>query len=143
MSAPSLCRTAWFAAAVFAVGTVAVPTSHLIFHAVPHDHRAGEIHYQSGPASHDHDDDHRHHPLAEHHRDGHHHDHQQPFDPRHGEGSLAHFSLALSDSAASTIVILPLLGLTASRPPAGHARSPVLTAHVSVQRFRGPPAVRG
>jgi hypothetical protein len=119
-------------AGAFFAGTVGVPTLHLAFHALPHDHAGGEIHYHF-----DDDDDHA--EAAEHHRDHHDHHDREPFDPHHGDGSSAHFSLAISDAAAATIVLTVSPG-TPAPFVAGSCDSPTRAAHVSVQRFRGPPA---
>src|SRR5262249_14985971 len=92
------------ATVAFLAGTVGIPTLHLAFHALPHDHVAGEIHYHFGDD--DDDDDNDGAEAAQHHEaDAHHHRDHQPFDPRHGDGSAAHFSLAIGDDAASAIIL--------------------------------------
>ncbi len=177
-------------AIVFVLGTIAIPALHLVFHALPHDHAGGEIHYAS-TAERDHEEQHHHeaadhdakHHDADHHDDADHHhaeqehgrddeqeavsaqgslfaslsglnarssretdqqdehehgEEQQPLDPRHGEGAAAHFSLAISDAAAAPF-ILPLHALTPAAFLPAAVAAYVTTAHVSVQRFRGPP----
>ncbi len=123
-------RTALLAAAAFVLATIAIPALHLTFHALPHDHAGGETHYHP-PAAHDHGHD------AEHH-----HPHEaperEPFDPRHGDGSTAHFSAAISDDAAASFS-LPFHALMPERLVPTPPDVPSAAAHVSVQRFRGPP----
>ena len=121
------------AAFTFLAGSVVIPTVHLAFHSVPHEHPGGGLSYHTVTPSpslatslpaHHHDQygndvvdsdaspgDWHTHPVDD---DGttdtrtpaHQHD-RQPFDPHHGDGSAAHFALALSDGAAHAIV--PLL----------------------------------
>ncbi len=114
MNLISQCRAAVFTAIVFVIATVAIPTLHLAFHFLPHDHAGSETHY---------------HP----------HGHEgKPSDPKHGEGSLAHFSLALSDGAAASFV-LALCGVAPIDGVVPFTAAPASSAHVSVARFRGPP----
>ena len=116
-------------------GSVGIPTLHLVFHYLPHDHIGGGIHYHlpaqspspTQPSVAETDDDGDGHDEIPHH---HHHQHnrvadsgqhpdtaggerhddeREPFDARHGEGSNAHFSLALA-GAAATPVVLAIIG---------------------------------
>lgn len=142
-----------FVVLAFVMGTIAVPTLHLVFHTLPHDHLADEIHYHAEASGDDSAEQPHGHGAGEHEHDrseaaGHHHHdgappshgHPDPSsDPRHGEGTSAHFSLALNDAPASSIA-LSFLGLTESGRIVPGAFAPLPTAHVSVQRFRGPPA---
>ncbi|HEY0160128.1 MAG TPA: hypothetical protein VGF28_22770 [Thermoanaerobaculia bacterium] len=121
-------RTALLAAAAFVLATIAIPALHLTFHALPHDHAGGETHYHP-PAAHGHDHE------AEHHHEA---PEREPFDPTHGDGSTAHFSAAISDGAAASFS-LPVHALTPERLAPATPGVPSAAAHVSVQRFRGPP----
>jgi hypothetical protein len=150
-------RAAAAAAAVaFAIGTLAVPMVHLVFHALPHDHEGGEIHYHLAPdEDHEHHDaegeDHEHHdaegegheqPVEAHeHEDRHADDHEhEPFDPHHGEGSAAHFSLALSDAPAATIDFA-FLGFAEQGRVAPASDSFHASARGDALRYRGPPVI--
>ncbi|HEX8616012.1 MAG TPA: hypothetical protein VF911_00385 [Thermoanaerobaculia bacterium] len=154
----------------FVLGTIAIPALHLVFHALPHDHAGGEIHYVSaahGEHEHQHHAAHRHperktrapetlgeptslfaslaglngppsgasrddgDPAED--REG-----QQPLDPRHGSGAAAHFSLAISDGVAAAFV-LPLHAEVVAALVLAPVSVRTSAAHVSVQRFRGPP----
>ncbi len=146
-------------AMAFVIATVAVPTLHLIFHAAPHDHAGGETHYHfeshSDAREHQHEHEYEHEHEYDHERDhedeehaggtGHRHDGpdhdepRQPFDPRHGDGSFDHFSLAISDAPASAVAPVIVELLESGIVPHTRRASAVATAHFSVQRFRGPP----
>lgn len=125
--------TSLLTALTFVAGTVAIPSVHLAFHAIPHDHSGGGLAYHLVGLHHPALDPliHRHdqygndvadfvaapqsqslhtHPVDD---DGteesqppaHRHD-RQPLDPQHGEGSTAHFAVAVSDTPAHAIVLL-------------------------------------
>lgn len=140
MAASTTLKHAVTTAVAFVISTIAIPTLHLVFHTLPHDHDGGEIHYHVASDDHGSDqDDHRAVELPEepepHHDAG---SDQQPFDPHHGEGSAAHFSLVLNDGAASAID-LALIGLV-EQGRVTPDREPVrVSNHVSVVRLRGPP----
>jgi len=135
------------AVVAFVLGTTAIPALHLAFHALPHDHAGSEIQYHAAsPGHHDeheHDSEHQH-PAApeEHHEPDHHHSDdtgdRQPLDPQHGEGAAAHFSLAISDSVA-TEVVLSAQALTPAAVVPAAAPPLIVSSHTAVQRFRGPP----
>jgi hypothetical protein len=123
-------RAAVLTAFAFLIATVAIPTLHLAFHELPHDHAGAQTHYHAGTGDHEHE-----HPHSDARTDA---EEKQPFDAQHGAGSVAHFSLALSEPAAAPFV-LPLHGLTPACGVSSPAPVFLAAAHVSVQRFRGPP----
>jgi hypothetical protein len=145
MDARSTRVTATAAALAFAVGTILIPTLHLAFHELPHDHDGGETHYHFAfPEPEDHHHDHGEDDLhsIEPEEEGHHDDddhHPQPLDPHHGDGSAAHFSLAVSEKIAapqSPVVVAPIeQGLVPFRECDSIPRC---TTRMTV-RFRGPP----
>ena len=158
--------TSLFSALVFMAGTVAIPTAHLAFHSLPHDHTAGGLVYQLAegsarhmgdfhPAVHHHDSlgndavaeqagpqDRHTHPVDDDGTDetkppAHHHE-RQPFDPHHGEGSASHFAVAVSDAPADAVVLLLSSDIASAPPVAMVARHPRLERS-SPQLDRGPP----
>jgi hypothetical protein len=125
---------------VFATGMLVIPTFHLAFHALPHDHDAGELHYHAAADG----EDHHHHEdgedFATHEREDHHPNDRplQPLDPHHGDGSAAHFAVAISDAPVAAVELW-LAGLVeqGSVIPA-YASSDVLSCAGGL-RYRGPP----
>jgi hypothetical protein len=90
---------------LFMIGTLIVPVLHLAFHALPHDHDGGAIRYHFAETGYLDDDD-PHDELAHHaHRHRHRPRPAPPLDAHHGDGSLAHFSLALNDGAAASVTV--------------------------------------
>lgn len=155
--------TSVLTALTFVAGSLFIPTAHLAFHSLPHDHLGGGLSYhavnsiQSGATSlplHRHDQygddvaesasgtDFHTHPVDD---DGttdtpvptHRHD-RQPFDPHHGDGSVSHFAVAVSDGAAAAIVPLLWPGPAAMFAGASAARSAQRVASFR-QPDRGPP----
>ena len=141
MTARRTGTTAAATALAFALGTLVIPTLHLLFHALPHDHDGGAIHYHLPPdEDHGHDhaagEDHEHPPEAhEHHEPDREH---EPFEPQHGEGTAAHFSLALSDAPATTIDVV-LFGFAEQGRVAPASDSFHAPARADARRYRGPP----
>lgn len=118
----------------FAVATVVVPTLHQAFHRNDHDHGGGGIHFHADLDDDDHDDDddddgpdptieaphgHRHHEL----------------DPKHGEASLFHFGVALSDGT-------PALTVLTAGPLVSGVALDLLVERSLEDRFRSPSAAR-
>lgn len=147
-------RAAVLTAFTFVLATVVIPALHLAFHELPHDHARAQTHYhgaRSGGVE-EHGDPHHHHDadhdlqaeVADHRHhggdDGTNADEDPPFDPNHGAGSTAHFSLGISEAVAGQY-ILPLQGLVPASGVSSRLVAFAASAHVSVERFRGPPCV--
>jgi hypothetical protein len=128
MTARRLIRFA--APALFVGATVALPALHQAFHGRDHDHVGGGIrfHRHDMPAPPRGDAPHsQRHDAAHRHGDGPWHSHEAPAapadtsesDPRHGEGSLAHFSCALGEGSP-----LPVAEISAPLESAPAVRFP-------------------
>lgn len=127
------------AAALFLGATTLLPAVHLAFHDRDHDHAGGTIRYER----HRHETPHRHGNGKAHTHGKSGHRHAPPpadqDDPRHGDGSLAHFALALGESGSFAVASVsePLTAgspILSADPPAIHSGF-----HAS-DPARGPPA---
>ena len=131
--------------ALFLGATVVFPSLHQAFHGFDHDHQGGGIrfHHHESPQPRRHEP-----PRGHRHGDGPWHSHGAPAapadsdrsDPRHGDGSLAHFSYALGEASPTLIAEI-------SRPlestPAGdvHDDPAVKPGFFRPASDRGPPSL--
>ncbi|HYO78235.1 MAG TPA: hypothetical protein VE010_17375 [Thermoanaerobaculia bacterium] len=140
----SLRKLASIAIAVFFCGTTVLPTLHLAFHTLPHEHAAPHSHEHSAPHEHEAPAHHEH----EHHSDAgaepHEHDsepdHHEPLDREHGDRSLAHFSAAIGSEAAQPWTPTPIALICAGRIAAEERAAPQMRV-ARAHGVRGPPTL--
>jgi len=125
------------AAALFLGATTFLPTVHLAFHDRDHDHAGGTIRYHRHEATHRHGDGERHS-----HGPGGHRQTPAPADhdgSRHGDGSLAHFALAVGESVSFAVASVSE-PLTAGSPILPDGPPSTRSGFDRSDSARGPPA---